>query len=90
MAKKARITDRKRFEAVWWALHGPDCYEQDGKVWFKRSSMWGPKGYFQPVVHFDWLNYQRGFISFGKNDQRIQRALKKARLPLPQPAEQKP
>jgi hypothetical protein len=88
MSKKARITDRKRFEAVWWALHGPDCYEQDGKVWFKRSRMWGPNGYFQPCVHYDWLDYQRGFLGFGANARRIGKALKKVRLPLQTGTEQ--
>lgn len=81
MAKKSHITDRKRFEAVWWALHGPDCYNHGTAVWFKRSSMWGPKGYCQPVVHFAWENYQRGFIAFGKNTERIERTLTRSRLP---------
>jgi hypothetical protein len=81
MAKKLHITDRKRFEATWWALHGPDCYEQNPKVWFARSRMWGPKGYSQPIVHFAWESYQRGFIAFGKNLNRIERTLQRSRLP---------
>ena len=83
VGKKAITADRKRFESVWWALHGPDCHG-DSKGWFKRSTMWGRNGYFQPCVHFDWMDYQHGFLSFGFNGRRIQRTLKKSRLPLPQ------
>lgn len=50
------------FERVWREINKGFDYNED--VWLQRSDRWGERGYLQPAVHFDWLNFRKG-VAFG-------------------------
>lgn len=41
-----------------WRLDNPELPEP---IWLKRTGMWGGPGYFDPLVHREWLAFQKGF-----------------------------